>query len=127
MANWTPTGFIGQMFKIVASHVPPPAGMPSPLLWGSEETVRERLGEGASGVETSRHSVRFVYPFGPAETVEVFRVYYGPTFNAFNALDDDGRAALYRDMIQHWTAHNEATDGSTDVPSEYLKVVAVRA
>ena len=127
MANWTPTGFIGQMFKIVASHVPPPAGVPSPLLWGSEDTVRERLAEGTSGVETSRRSVRFVYPFGPAETVEQFRVYYGPTFNAFNALDEDRRALLYRDMIQHWTTHNEATDGTTDVPSEYLKVVAVRA
>lgn len=126
MANWTPTGFIGQMFKIVASHVPPPAGLPSPLLWGSEDTVRERLGEGTSAVQTSRESVRFIYPFGPAETVEVFRVYYGPTFNAFNALDEDHRAALYRDMIQHWTTHNEATDGTTNVPSEYLKVVAVR-
>lgn len=126
MANWTPTGFIGQMFKIVASHVPPPPGVPSPLLWGSEDAVRERLADGTSGLQTSRQSVRFVYPFGPAETVEVFRVYYGPTFNAFNALDENGQAALYRDMTQHWTTHNQATDGTTDVPSEYLKVVAVR-
>ena len=127
MANWTPTGFIGQMFKIVASHFPPPPGVPSPLLWGSEETARERLTEGTSSLGTSRHSVRFVYPFSPAQTVEQFRVYYGPTYNAFNALDENGRAALYRDMTQHWTTHNQATDGTTDVPSEYLKVVAVRS
>jgi len=126
MANWTPTGFIGQMFKIVASHVPPPPGVPSPLLWGSEEVVRERLAEGTSSFETSRQSVRFVYPFSPAQTVEQFRVYYGPTYNAFNALDENGQAALYRDMTQHWVTHNEASDGTTDVPSEYLKVVAVR-
>jgi len=127
MANWTPTGFIGQMFKIVGSHVPPPPGVPSPLLWGNEEAVRERLSEGTSSLETSRQNVRFNFPFGPAETVEHFRVYYGPTFNAFNALDENGQAALYRDMTQHWTTYNQATDGTTDVPSEYLKVVAVRA
>lgn len=127
MANWTPAGFIGQMFKMVASHVPPPPGVPSPVLWGNEEVVRERLAEGTSSVETSRQSVRFVYPFGPAQTVEQFRVYYGPTFNAFNALDESGQAALYREMTQHWSTYNEATDGTTDVPSEYLKVVAVRA
>ena len=127
MANWTPTGFIGQMFKIVASHVPPPPGVPSPVLWGAEDVVRERLADGTSNLETSREQVRFVYPFSPAQTVEQFRVYYGPTYNAFNALDENGQAALYRDMTEHWTKHNQATDGTTDVPSEYLKVVAVRA
>src|SRR6476620_6655857 len=127
MANWTPTGFIGQMFKIVASHVPPPAGVPSPVLWGAEDVVRERLADGTSNLETSREQVRFVYLFSPAQTVEQFRVYYGPTYNAFNALDDNGQAALYRDMTEHWTKHNQGTDGTTDVPSEYLKVVAVRA
>lgn len=127
MANWTPTGFIGQMFKIVGSHVSPPPNMPSPLMWGSEEVVRERLGEGVSDLQTTRHSVNFILPFSPAQTVEQFVVFYGPTNKAFNSLDEDGKTAFRRDLEQHWTTHNRATDGTTDVSSEYLKVVAVRA
>jgi len=126
MANWTPTGFIGQMFKMVASHVPPPQGMPSPVLWGSEEVVQERLAEGTSNLETSRQTIHFEYPFSPAKTVDHFFVYYGPSYKAFTALDESGQNALRRDLAQHWTTHNRATDGSTDVPSEYLKVTAVR-
>jgi SAM-dependent methyltransferase len=127
MANWTPTGFIGQMFKIVASHVPPPPNVPSPVLWGVEDVVRERLGEGVSSFETSREFVEFKFPFGPVETVEHFKVYYGPTNKAFNSLDENGQNALRRELEQHWTTHNRATDGTTLVPSEYLKVTAVRA
>lgn len=127
MANWTPTGFIGQMFKLVGSHVPPPANMPSPLMWGSEEIVRERLGEGISDLQTSRESVNFVLPFDPAEAVEQFLVYYGPTNKAFNSLDETGKNAFRQALEQHWTTNNKATDGTTDVPSEYLKVVAVRS
>lgn len=127
MANWTPSGFIGQMFKIVASHVPPPANMPSPVLWGSEEVVRERLSEGTSDVQTSRESVHFNFPFGPAEVVEHFRLYYGPTNKAFGALDENGQKELRAALEEHWTKHNIATDGTTVVPAEYLKVVAVRS
>jgi hypothetical protein len=101
--------------------------MPSPLMWGSEDVVRERLGEGITDLQTSRQSVSFVLPFGPAEAVEQFLVYYGPTNKALNALDENGKAAFRRDLEQHWTTYNRATDGTTDVPSEYLKVVAVRA
>ncbi len=126
MANWTPAGFIGQMFKIVGKHIPPPAGMPSPLLWGAEETVRERLHDGISSLEMKPQNVRFEFPFGPAEVVEHFRVYYGPTNKAFGALDEAAQAALRRDLDELWTKHNRATDGSTDVESEYLKVFAVR-
>jgi ubiquinone/menaquinone biosynthesis C-methylase UbiE len=127
MANWTPTGFIGQMFKIVASHVPPPPNMPSPVLWGSEDVVRERLSEGTSDLQTSRQVIHFKYPFSTAKTVEHFFTYYGPSYKAFTALDDRGQEALRAALELHWSAANLATDGSTDVPSEYLKVVAVRA
>ena len=127
MANWTPSGFVGQMFKIVGSHVPPPPGVPSPLLWGSEETVRQRLAEGTSDLDMSRRMLRFMYPFSPAQSVDYFRRYYGPAFNAFNALNEDGRAALARDMTELWNTNNEATDDTTNVPAEYLRVVAVRA
>jgi SAM-dependent methyltransferase len=126
MANWTPAGFIGQMFKIVGGHVPPPPGMASPLQWGVEETVRERLRDGIERVEVKPQSVVFKFPFGPAEVVEHFRVYYGPTNKAFGALDESKQAALRRDLEQLWEKHNRATDGTTEVESEYLKVFAVR-
>ena len=124
MANWTPAGFIGQMFKIVASYVPPPPNMPSPLLWGMEDVVRERLGQ---DVKTSRQMIRFIYPFGPEQSVDYFRLYYGPAQKAFGVLDEAGKNGLRHDMEQHWTRYNEATDGTTNVPAEYLKVIAVRA
>lgn len=124
MANWTPTGFIGKMFKTVATHVPPPPGMTSPVLWGVEETVRERFAEGISKVETSRQNVRWLFPFSPADVVEHFRLYYGPAQKAFGALEGD---ALRKDLEELWASNNQATDGTTLVNAEYLEVVAVRA
>jgi SAM-dependent methyltransferase len=127
MANWIPTGFIGQMFKIMSSRVPPPAGMPSPLLWGKEETVRERLGEGISKLETKPQIITFEFPVSPADAVEIFRTYYGPTNKAFGTLDETAQAALRKELEQLWTEHNRGTDGTTAVDSEYLEVIAVRA
>ena len=127
MANWTPTGFIGQMFKATAAHVPPPPGMPSPVLWGVEEQVRERLGAGISSSQTNRRTLSFKFPFPPADVVEHFRNYYGPTQKAFGALDENGQAALRRDLEKLWADHNRMTDGTTDVESEYLEVIATRA
>jgi SAM-dependent methyltransferase len=127
LANWTPSGFTGQMFKIVSSHVPPPPNMPSPILWGEEGVVRKRLSEGVSSLQTTRETVNFRFPFGPAGAVEQFFVYYGPALKAFESSDEIKKAALRRDLEQHWQAHNTATDGTTDVPAEYLRVVAVRA
>lgn len=127
MANWTPSGFIGQMFKTTSSHVPPPPGMTSPVLWGVEETVRERLGEGISKLDTKLQKITWVFPFSPAEIVEHFRLYYGPTQKAFGALDEEKQAALRKDLEQLWATHNQATDGTTRVEAEYLEVIAQRA
>jgi SAM-dependent methyltransferase len=127
MANWTPTGFIGQMFKTMTSHVAPPAGMPSPLLWGVEETVRQRFGEGISRLEAKPQMCRFTFPFSPAEVVEHFRKYYGPTQKAFGAIDESKQAALRKDLEQLWSTNNQGTDGTTIVDSEYLEVLVVRA
>lgn len=127
MANWTPGGFIGQMFKTTSAHVPPPAGMTSPVLWGVEETVRERLGEGISKLDTKLQKITWVFPFSPAEVVEHFRLYYGPTQKAFGALDEEKQAALRKDLEQLWATHNQATDGTTRVDAEYLEVIAARA
>jgi SAM-dependent methyltransferase len=127
MANWTPTGFIGRMFKTMTSHVAPPLGMPSPVLWGVEETVRERFGEGISKLEAKTQNIRWEFPFSPAEVVEHFRLYYGPTQKAFGLLDENGQLALREDLERLWTENNQATDGTTVVDAEYLEVKAVRA
>jgi SAM-dependent methyltransferase len=127
MANWTPTGFVGRMFKTVANHFPPPAGMPAPVLWGDEATVRERLQQGFSDIRTNEQIITFKFPFPPAEVVEHFRTYFGPMQKAFGALDEGGQAALREDLIQLWTGNNRATDGTTEGDAQYLEVIAVRS
>jgi ubiquinone/menaquinone biosynthesis C-methylase UbiE len=125
MGNWTPTGFIGQMFKIVGSHVPPPPNMPSPLMWGNEAVVAERLSNGDPEIEAKPQMISFTFPFGVAETIEFWREFYGPTHKAFAALDDQGQAALRADLEKLWTENNIAADGTTRVSAEYLQVRAV--
>lgn len=127
MANWTPEGFIGQMFKVTGKHVPPPPGMPSPILWGVEESVNERFSEGVSELKLERRQMRFDFPFGPKETVECFRRFYGPTQKAFEALDEERQAALRADLEELWSGYNTATDGTTTVLSEYLEVRGIRS
>lgn len=126
MANWTPEGFVGQMFKITGKHVPSPPNMPSPVKWGDEETVRERLRDGIADLQLTRRMCPFEYPFPPAEVVESFRMYYGPTRRAFESLDSDGQAALRNDLERLWTEHNQATDNTTYGEGEYLEVIATR-
>lgn len=126
MANWTPEGFIGQMFKLTGKYVTPPAGMPSPVMWGDEATVRERLRDGVADLQLTRRMCPFIYPVPPAGVVESFRTYYGPTQRAFDALDADGQAALRSDLERLWTEHNLATDNTTRGEGEYLEVIATR-
>jgi SAM-dependent methyltransferase len=128
MANWTPQGFVGQMFKRTGAHVPPPPAMPSPILWGDEAVARERLKDGTTDLQLNRRLMTFNFPFSPREVVEHFRKYYGPTQKAFLALegDEDKQTALRRDLENLWEVSNRAADGATTVDSEYLEVVARR-
>ncbi|HZM25236.1 MAG TPA: class I SAM-dependent methyltransferase, partial [Anaerolineales bacterium] len=126
MGNWTPTGFVGQMFKTMGKHVPPPAIMAPPVKWGDEEVVRERYNDGISYLKLNRRLYPFRYPFPPSDVVEFFRTYYGPTHKAFAALDTEKQSALRQDLEQLWINHNTATDGTTSLESEYLEVVAIR-
>lgn len=126
MGNWTPNGFVGQMFKTMAAHVPPVQGIPSPTLWGDENAVRERFGAHVSQLQMTRRLYPFKYPFGPAKVVEFFREFYGPTNRAFSALDADGQSALRRDLEQLWSKHNQAAEDSLYLEAEYLEVQAVR-
>jgi SAM-dependent methyltransferase len=127
MANWTPEGHVGQMFKIIGKHVPPPALMPSPMKWGDEATVRERLGQGTSKLTVTRRLYPMRYPVGPAEVVEFFFSFYGPTLRALATLDPAGQSALREELTQLWSSNNKAKDGTTSVEAEYLDVLALRA
>jgi ubiquinone/menaquinone biosynthesis C-methylase UbiE len=126
MANWTPSGFIGQMFKTITAHISPPQGIPPAVLWGDEATVRERLGDYVSELQMTRRLYPFKYPFSAAEVVEFFRQYYGPVNRAFDTLDLERQAALRRDLEQLWLQHNQAKDGTVCFGAEYLEVQAVR-
>ena len=125
MANWTPSGFVGQMLKATVRYAPPPVDVPSPLLWGTEDAVRARFGKGVSSLALTRRTITFEYPFGPEQVVNEFRLWYGPSLRVFASLDDERRYALRRDLEQLWSEHNRATDGTTRVESEYLEVIAI--
>lgn len=127
MGNWTPEGHIGQMFKVIGKHVPPPAHFPSPLLWGDEATCRERLGSGVNDLQVTRYMYPFEYPFAPGKVVDFFIEYYGPTNRAYLSLNDEGRKALHADLTTLWTRNNIAPDGTTLVQSEYIEVIGLRS
>ncbi|HWC18678.1 MAG TPA: class I SAM-dependent methyltransferase [Terriglobales bacterium] len=126
MGNWTPSGFVGKMFALNAKHVPPPPGIPAPSMWGDEAVVRQRFAAGAKQITCDRLMCDFAYPFSPAEVVQLFRDYFGPTKVAFSKLDAQGQAVLAEDMEALWSANNQAKDGTTLIPAEYLQVHVVR-
>ncbi|MBL8174920.1 MAG: methyltransferase domain-containing protein [Bryobacterales bacterium] len=125
MANWTQEGFIGQMFRVIARHIAP-AGMPSPVLWGDEATVGERLRDGIGRLQMTRRTYHFDYPFGPDGVVEFFRVNYGPAARAFASLEEEGQQRLREELEGLWGCHNRARGMRTKVDAEYLEVVAMR-
>lgn len=125
LANWTPNGFIGHMFRTVAKHVPPPVGVKPPPLWGTEERLRELFGDGVSSLQTTRRA--FVFRYASARhNVEYLRAYFGPMIKAFEALDAARQEALARDLEEVFESWNTSDDGTLVVPGEYLEVVAVR-
>jgi SAM-dependent methyltransferase len=125
MANWTAGGFVGQMFKSIAKHIAP-SGMPSPVLWGDEDTVRQRLRDGIASLQCTRRVFRFDYPFPPDQVVEFCRLNYGPVTRAFAALDAEEQSKLRSEVIGLWSAHNKSEGKRTTVDAEYLEVIATR-
>jgi SAM-dependent methyltransferase len=124
LANWTPESFIGRLFKIIGKHVPPPAGVQSPALWGSEAHLRTLFGD---AVDLRCEKKHFNFRFrSPAHWVQVFREFYGPTHKAFGALPSEGQQALERDILALIAEFNRAAPHSMVVPSEYLEVVATK-
>lgn len=126
LANWTRTGFIGKLLAIHVAFVPPPAGIPSPLLWGDEGVIRSRFDERRWAVTCNLRTLTFRYPHTPAGIAELFRGSYGPTVRTFEALDEDRRARFAAELTGHWTRHQRPAVDVTEVDAEYLEVVAVR-
>lgn len=121
----TPDGFIGNLFKVIGKHVPPPAGLRSPILWGTEARLRELF---MGQIAEFRAEKRF-YTFrdrSPAHFIEYWRTFYGPTLKAFDAVGESGRAALEGDMLDLIARFNRADDGTMVVPNEYLEAVIVK-
>lgn len=125
MANWTPEGFIGRLFKLIGAHVPPPAGVKSPALWGTEAYLRELFGAQAAAIRVERRTFNFRYR-SAAHWLEIFRGWYGPTHKAFGALDAAGQAALARDITALIEQLNVGGANSMVVPSEYLEIVVTK-
>jgi SAM-dependent methyltransferase len=125
LANWTPAGFIGRLFKVIGAHVPPPAGLKSPALWGTDAHIGELFGSSATDIRCERRHFNFRYG-SAAHWIQVFRDFYGPTHKAFAALDTAGQQALERDITALLEELNVAGASSLVVPAEYLEIVITK-
>jgi ubiquinone/menaquinone biosynthesis C-methylase UbiE len=125
LANWTPEGFLGQLFKLMGTFVPAPAALQSPMAWGTEWRLMELFGLGASDIRTTRRT--YAFRFRSAEHwVEFFRAYYGPTQKAFAVLDEAGQRALHAALLELLREHNVNRGEALVVPAEYLEVVITK-
>lgn len=125
LANWTPEGFIGQLFKVIGRYIAPPAGLKSPALWGTEEHIMELFGAQSTAIRAVRKNFNFRFR-SAAHWIQVFRDYYGPTHKAFAALNPPAQDALAKDITALLDRFNVAGASSLVVPSEYLEVVIER-
>jgi ubiquinone/menaquinone biosynthesis C-methylase UbiE len=124
LVTHTPEGYIGNVFKVIGKHVPPPAGLRSPIQWGTEERLRELFGDAIAELRLEKRHMTFRYR-SPQTWVDYWRRYYGPTLKAFEAVGEEGRAALEADLVENIARFNRADDGTMVVPSEYLEAVIV--
>jgi SAM-dependent methyltransferase len=127
IASWTPDGFIGRMFRTIGKHVPPPAGVKPPPLWGSEEHVRALLGDGVEDMHAEKRTMSLRFR-SPQEFVDLFRDFYGPTLKAFEALDDAGKESLEADLLGLAREFDRRKGGGAiAIESEFLVAIATRA
>jgi ubiquinone/menaquinone biosynthesis C-methylase UbiE len=126
MANWAPDGAVGEMFMTVAKHAPPPPGVQSPLLWGTEERLRELFGDAISDLRTERRVSRQTYRSAD-HWLDFFRTYFGPTKTAFERVGAEGEEALEAHLRDYLARNNAAGDDSLVLEADYLQVIATRA
>jgi SAM-dependent methyltransferase len=125
LANWTPDGFIGQLFKTIGKHVPPPAGVAPPSRWGTRTRLAELFDGDASAIDVTERHFAFRYR-SPEHFLTLFRTYYGPMLKAFAALSPSAQSALEADVLELIARFNRVDDGTMVVPSEYAEVVVTR-
>jgi ubiquinone/menaquinone biosynthesis C-methylase UbiE len=125
LANWTPEGFIGQVFKTLGKYLPPPAGAKSPALWGTQARITEMFGTAAASIKAEKRNFAFRYR-SPEHFLDIFKSYYGPMLKAFAALDAGGQSGLRGDLLALIGKMNRAEDVTMVVPSEYLEVVITK-
>ena len=125
LANWTPEGFIGQVFKTLGRHLPPPAGGKSPAVWGTEARIQEMFGPSATSIKAERRNFTFRYR-SAEHFLDVFKNYYGPILKAFAALDAANQQGLQNDLLALIGRMNRADDGTMVVPGEYLEIVITK-
>jgi SAM-dependent methyltransferase len=126
LATWTPDGFIGEMLKTVARHVPPPAGVPSPILWGTADYLADLFGDAVASIRSQERT--FLFRFRTADAfVELFRTTYGPTVKAFEAAGPTGHAELHADLVSLVEAYAGSESGPVAIPAAWLETIAVRA
>lgn len=126
MGNWTPEGFVGEMFKVVGKHLAPSPLMPSPLLWGDENTCRQRFSQIVGDLQFSRYMYPMEYPFGPDKVVDFFIAYYGPINRAYAALGETAGQLLRQDLIALWERNSLAGEGACKVEAEYIVLTGTR-
>jgi SAM-dependent methyltransferase len=125
LANWTPDGYIGQMFKTIGRHMPPPAGIRPPSLWGQREHLDHLFSHGVTSIQARRKHFVFRYR-SPEHCLEVFKTFYGPVLKTFAALQPEAQEALRKDLLWLISEFNRSGDDTMVVPSEYLEVVITR-
>jgi hypothetical protein len=122
MANWTPEGFVGQMFKTIGKYVPPPAGVKPPSAWGTQARLDEMFGASAAAIRATSKNFVFRYR-SPSHFIEVFRTYYGPMNKTFAALEGEKQTAFARDLMELLERMNKSGDATLVLPAEYLEIV----
>jgi SAM-dependent methyltransferase len=125
LANWTPTGFIGDLFRLIGKYVPPPSGLKPGALWGTEERLRELFGDGITSLRTTKRNFVFRYR-SASHWLDHFGAYYGPMVTTLKALDATRQEQFSREVISLLESYNRAKDGTLTVSSEYLEAVAIR-
>jgi SAM-dependent methyltransferase len=125
LASWMPDGFVGELFRAVAEHVPPPPGLPSPMLWGNPVYLRKLLGDGVAVLDVRKRTFTFRFP-SAEHFVTFFRLFYGPTLKAFAVLNDIARDALEVDLVELVERFDRLGGDAVAVPATYLEAVALR-